>query len=446
MKIDKNIVTEERFELAKKILNTSTQLYLDKPMLQRIHYYYLKKKALLKPTWKYFFGDIEHTNKVAVRNKMIDNGIDQSLFIKKSFTPSGTSNEREIIDEATGRKVYIKYSTDANQINFIESVVENPELKVMIDVYKQMAEIQALEQNFAQYRQLPIAQQLSFEEHEMYVATPKYHKLVTYRLGAYEPSLQNVKRELQCIYTSPYGYLPVFADSGQIEPKIIYSHYIPDKNIQELIKLYDDAYYGLYHFVFGDRTSREKMTISKEDRNKLKLWGNKFAYGGHPSSNNNDEIQYYEAIGKHPLRQKWEEDVVEKLRAGVRHFPNFFGINVHIGSNESKYSGFKNSTNEAQIQSYMRYLTSAAINNPIQSTASYLMCESVIHMDKMNDLLGMGAIGYYKHDEVMMHVKADKVDTFKQIVADSVAYEVDGLLPIKSDLQVGRKALKMDGI
>ena len=98
--------------------------------------------------------------------------------------------------------------------------------------------------------------------------------------------MQNINRDICDIYTAPKGWTMIFSDSGQIEPRITYSAYIRDDLIVKLISAYDDAYYGLLHFILltdaEERALRNNMDSlvlhevtdeMKEKRQRLKVLG-----------------------------------------------------------------------------------------------------------------------------------------------------------------------------
>ena len=82
-----------------------------------------------------------------------------------------------------------------------------------------------------------------------------------------------------------------------------------------------------------------------------------------------------------------------------------------------------------------------AINNPIQGTGADLMRYSVRHVqDMLVTNSRKSRIINYVHDAVSLAVYEDDFDKVRPYLDDLVAYEVEGWIPIRLDLQIGREA------
>ena len=118
-----------------------------------------------------------------------------------------------------------------------------------LELYNDISSAEYMASYLGQYLSLPISNVEDMDNQRMVVAHPEWKVLATSRFSASSPSVQNINRDICDIYTAPKGWQLVFSDSGQIEPRITYSAYIRDDLIVKLITMYDDAYYGLLHFI-----------------------------------------------------------------------------------------------------------------------------------------------------------------------------------------------------
>lgn len=312
-----------------------------------------------------------------------------------------------------------------------------------LTLYGDISAAEYMSSYLGQYRDLPISQLEDIDNQRMVIAHPQWNTLATSRFSASNPSVQNIKKDICDIYTAPRGWQMVFSDSGQIEPRITYSAYIRDELIVRLITGYDDAYYGLLHFIQLDaETERwqrdnpdtivlnEVTEAMKEKRQRLKVLGLAGNYGSSNLASVDAELGplYEKKIVNHPARRSLEADVAAAVRAGAEFFYGYFGTPVYPDNTQKYHRG---------DASWSGHMIRCGINNPIQTTAAELMCISVMHAKR---LLGpKDHIGSYKHDEGMFYVREDHVDELAPKLRECLSYAVDGWIPIGSDLHVGRK-------
>ena len=290
--------------------------------------------------------------------------------------------------------------------------------------------------------QLPICDAVSYDNHRMLMVTPTWAPQNTGRVAMKDPAIQNFPREFQDLLTVPKGWTILHTDSGQIEPRVIYSAFIRDPQIQALINLYDDAYFGVLHYVTmpeqliaSGTTNFEKMQLTdeqKEMRKEIKTYQNAVMYG----STSNDKASpikdaLIRRIGQHHMRQAWLASNNRELAKGVTVFKSAFGTPIDISLSQ-KLNGLDGG--EADYE-----FVKLAINNPIQATAADLMRVSV---DEANFLLGKKAtksyIVNYVHDAGTFAIHDDDYDKVADELADIVSYHVDGWLPIKAEPEFGR--------
>lgn len=266
--------------------------------------------------------------------------------------------------------------------------------------------------------------------------------LSTSRFSASAPNIQNVDRGCQDIFTAPKGWALVHSDSGQIEPRITYSAFIPDPLIKHLITLYDDAYYGLLHFILlkGEEENWarthlneiQKMEITDDIKNKrkvLKLLGLAGNYGSTSLAAKDAELGplYEQKIVSHPMRREWERRVADEVRGGADHFYAYFGTPVYPErSSSDKYAGGSG---------WKGHLIRCGINNPVQTTASELMHISIMEVRRI--IKPNEHVAGYIHDAGLFYIPADQVEERAPVFQNCLAYDVDGWIPIGSDLHIG---------
>lgn len=422
MKIVNSELNDQLIKRSLEALNTKTHLFIDKDVLVDILWKIGKTLHDTRYKWTTFYGSLVPTDRDGIIKRFIELGIPAELLVK----PNGS------------------YSNDKITLQKVLDVIDDEFLIEAINVFKDRSYYTRLRSQLGQYTALNLYKEKSYEGHDMLYGRPYYDLLKTLRVSASNPSVQNMPRVIQTLYTAPKGHVLLSSDSSQIEPNIIYSNYIRDEDIMELSKLYNDIYYGVYHYVMGDKKSRVKMNIKKEERNKIKTLNNKFMYGGKPTSNDEVEHKFYHAIGEHPQRKAWEEEARKIVNARAPQIKNYFGVYFNIDDGNTKYSKLKYSNDPKKQETYKEFLVRCAINNPIQSTAAMLMHKSVV---TAHDFLSSTNFGYQslsKHDEGFYIIKEEVSEIMQNIVKDWHAYEVDGWLPIKSDLTVGRKEIGFD--
>jgi len=289
---------------------------------------------------------------------------------------------------------------------------------------------------------LPRLRGLSFENHPMVLAKPTWHVLNTGRLSASDPGIQNFSKVISDLITAPKGYQLVFSDSGQIEPRITYSYYIKDNLIKDLITQYNDAYFGILHYITMSPQEEEQARSSgvvfkkeidaemKAKRQALKKLTLSATYGSKMAGQ--DPVLstlYTNKIVNHPLRLKMQNDIREAVYRGQDSFTTAFGT-VIIPDETEKY--------KKGTAAWPEHVIRCGINNPIQGTAADLMLHSVYNVKniiyKNPDL----HIGYYKHDEGCFYLPEDRTDLIPELQG-SLSYQVMDWIPIESDLVIGRK-------
>lgn len=335
-------------------------------------------------------------------------------------------------------------SLDKNSIaSAIESGMLSQDVIDVITLYQRYSVMTHMRGTLIGLLQNPMADIPSCDGHKMLILNPNWEPQNTGRVAMQKPAIQNMQHELQEILTVPMGYVKLHTDSGQVEPRITYSMFIPDKQIQALINLYNDAYYGILHYctmpmsdIYSGRTDFQKMEITdqlKAGRKEIKTFGNAVMYGSksNPSANPIKEAMI-KRIGEHPLRLQRTEELLEQIKRGQNIFKTAFGTPIDISKSAKLAGGMYDSVEQQKLK--------LAINNPIQGTAADLMRISVYTAN--NILMNRAKKSYivnYIHDAGIFAIHESEFDMLKDELADIVSYNVEGWLPIHAEPEFGRE-------
>lgn len=324
----------------------------------------------------------------------------------------------------------------------METGLLKPDTIEVLQAYQKYMAMVKMRGTLISLLQNDMADEPSCDGHKMVILRPEWHPQNTGRVAMQKPAIQNMQHELQELITVPYGYTILHTDSGQVEPRIVYSAFIKDPQIQALIRLYDDAYFGLLHYctmpyadIQSGRTDFTPMEITedmKANRKKIKTYGNAVMYGS-KSNAAGDPIKdaMIKRIGEHPLRIQWTEKLMEQINRGQSIFNTAFGTPIDI----SKSDKLMYIDGESVAQQKLKL----AINNPIQGTAADLMRVSVHTANGI--LMNRTKKSYiinYVHDAGMFAIHDSELDEVKDELADIVAYDVEGWLPVHADPEFGR--------
>ena len=333
--------------------------------------------------------------------------------------------------------------------NLIIEDIQSPdaakELCKLISIFNSNKRNKGNVENFAM--KSPMSRTLSKQNHRMSLARPTWSVLNTGRIAASNPGIQGIPRTMSDIICEPKGYTLIRADSGQIEPRINFSTFLHDELIANLITAYDDAYFGLLHYCLAKPQEEEllrqdfksnfkKLNITdeiKKKRQTLKTLSLAGAYG----SSNLDKVDQNLAhvfdmkIVKHPARIALEQQVRSAVRNGQETFYGYFGTPVTPDKTERYTKG---------DAGWFEHVVRCGINNPVQTTASELMMFSVATVHDILSRAKDSHICFYKHDEACFYVSdADMESGIGDELAEVTAYNVDGWIPIHSEVIVGVK-------
>lgn len=314
----------------------------------------------------------------------------------------------------------------------------------LLQVFQKYAAYVRMRGTMISLLQNPISDVPSCDGHRMLILKPTWHPQNTGRVAMRDPAIQNFHRQLQEVITVPEGFVYCHTDSGQIEPRVVYSAFVKDPQIQALIRLYNDAYFGVLHYISLDEsvhrsgvTTFDKMEITddmKASRQTIKTNNNAVMYGS-KSNTAGDPVKakLIKYIGEHPLRLEWIAGLENAIARGNRIFYSAFGTPIDI-SNSKKLSADGLRANSIEDE-----MLRLAINNPIQATAADLMRLSVYEANKlMMNKAKKSYIINYVHDAGSFAIHQDDYDAIADELGDIVSYDVEGWLPILAEPEFGR--------
>lgn len=291
----------------------------------------------------------------------------------------------------------------------------------------------------------PIVKMETWDNHRMIIVRPEWTAQNTGRVGASNPGIMNISRDLKDIFTVPKGWIYFEADSGQIEPRLNQSFIIKDPQLKQCTMLYNDAYFGYIHYCeyLTDEQRRsgtldfkavELTDEQKAKRKKFKTFGNAVMYGSKENRlNDPDKAAFIKYIGGHPARVKLQQERENAVDRGQRVFYTAFGtpIDISKGPSENKYT-------DKTSSAYFSHLVKQSINNPVQGTAADMMRLSVTHA---NSLLSKKApksfILQYVHDSGKFMIHEDDYDKVIDELREITSYQVEDWIPIYSDYSEG---------
>ena len=289
-----------------------------------------------------------------------------------------------------------------------------------------------------------LVDEVSCEGHRMLRIEPLWEVQNTSRFAMQKPAIHNFPDIVKDIITVPEGFVMVGVDSGQIDPRLTFSIKMPDKQIQSLIVLYNDAYFGILHYVLlpeedikSGTLDFKKMEITddlKEKRARLKTYINAVIYDSHEAGGDPIKQKLIDRVGKHPMHVKWVREVREQLMVGDYVFKTAFGtpIDVRGGTNLSgKYSS-------ASEESKFNHMVRSAINAPIQGTAADLHRLAI--EDEKKFLLYRASRSFIMlsiHDAIYTAVHQDDYDKEIEFLSHCPEYRIDGWVPILCEAEIG---------
>lgn len=423
---DKPRATIEQAKFILEKHSSAMGIYIDLERVIDYDLYSRKKIISMTPILREWLRlpEVEPTQVVAIKNRVI------ALF---DVDPNMLTNNKGTF--ALDKEVRARVMEQSHEFDpiFVE----------FIKFYDELAEMTTIQRQVKTYLEAPAASLRTNDNHRACIVRPKWAKASTGRLQSSEPNFQGMTRYMKDIIAAPEGYELVQADSGQIEPRIMYSEFIKDELLKKLIEVYDDAYFGQLHYItltdeeelyFRENLDKvEKKEWDKSQRDVLKKLGLAGNYGGGNLERFDRTLAplYVHKIVNHPLRKEWEKDVRDMVyNQGADRFYSSFGTEVKPEAKEGMYG---------DLSSWKNHLVRCGINNPLQTTAADLMAESVYEADRIltNETTKYGGIAAYIHDAGYFYLHQDDIHLADKLI-DCLAYDVRDWIPIRSEGEIGK--------
>ena len=263
-----------------------------------------------------------------------------------------------------------------------------------------------------------------------------YHQAVaaTGRLSSSDPNLQNIPvrnemgRRIRQAFIAPEGYQLISADYSQIELRIM-AHLSKDKGLCDAFSKGLDVHRATAAEVFG--VSLEEVTTEQRRRAKAVNFG--LIYG-------------MSAFG---LAKQLEIDRNEAQNYIDIYFERYPGVHDYMESTRKKAHklgyvetlfGRRLSLPDIHATKKMRQMAAerAAINAPMQGTAADIIKRAML---AVSDYLRTSEVDakllMQVHDELILEVKEDQVDTVLTAVKDCMQNAADLDVPLIVDAGVG---------
>lgn len=320
-----------------------------------------------------------------------------------------------------------------------------------------------------------------------------YKESDTGRFQSSSPNIQGLDKRIADVLTSPKGWVMVFTDSRQIEPRLVNSVMVRDPLIHYLIEQYDDVYYAMLDYAVRDSVSTDPSNFNltenlpKDGRDVLKTMVNAGSYGssiqnitklankmladqyfsteeGQQLIFDLSKMNYYKKIAENPntaenIRFEAQEKVdnAKSRIAEVNKRGEFLAKRFHdrylMHPNREEYlkklkgQAYNGSTtvvspfgDSRAIYGSFEHVFNCLINNPFQMMSARL---SAISITKTFELINSNEklkkfmfFGANFHDGDLVYMRPELVPHFGPQLQDFRSYEIEGWIPIPAEQSV----------
>lgn len=320
-----------------------------------------------------------------------------------------------------------------------------------------------------------------------------YKETDTGRFSTSSPNIQGLDKRIANVLTSPKGWVMVFTDSRQIEPRLVNSVMVRDPLIHYLIEHYDDVYYAMLDYSIRASTSTDESNffpvenLPKEGRDVLKTLVNAGSYGSALSNITKlaskmlsdrffdteegqqliydlSKANYYKKIVESPTSAdnvKYEaQQKIDNAKAKmveIKQRGEYLAKQFHdrylCHPNREEYlkklkgQAYNGSTtvvspfgDSRAIYGSFEHVFNCLINNPFQMMSARL---SAISITKTFELINSNEklkkfmfFGANFHDGDLVYMRPELVAHFGPILEDFRSYEIEGWIPIPAEQNV----------
>lgn len=262
-----------------------------------------------------------------------------------------------------------------------------------------------------------------------------YHQAVaaTGRLSSSDPNLQNIPirsaegRRIRQAFIAPKGYKVLAADYSQIELRIM-AHLSGDEGLISAFKKGEDIHRATAAEVFAvalEEVSDEQRRNAKAINFGLIYGMSAFGLGRQLHIGRNEAQQYIDLyFERYPGVRRYMDDT-RALAAEKGYVETLFGRRLHLPE--------INARNGQRRQAAER----TAINAPMQGTAADIIKRAMIAVDSyLSDEQPDARMIMQVHDELILEVAEDQLDTVQARVVELMAGAADLAIPL--EVGVGR--------
>jgi len=264
-----------------------------------------------------------------------------------------------------------------------------------------------------------------------------YHQAVTAtgRLSSSDPNLQNIPirvaegRRIRQAFIAPKGSQILAADYSQIELRIM-AHNSQDSGLLQAFRLGLDIHQATAAEIFAV----DLNLVSAEQRHSAKAINFGLIYG----------MSAFGLTRQLGITRQNAQEYIELYFARYPQVKNY----MDTIRNQAKESGFVETVFGRRLylpdidsSNYQRrqYAERSAINAPMQGTAADIIKRAMIDLEQRLVEQSINAkIIMQVHDELVLEVKNNSVDTVRELVTEAMGKAADLDVPLKVDLGVGK--------
>jgi len=264
-----------------------------------------------------------------------------------------------------------------------------------------------------------------------------YHQAVTAtgRLSSSDPNLQNIPirvaegRRIRQAFIAPKGSQILAADYSQIELRIM-AHNSQDSGLLQAFRLGLDIHKATAAEIFAV----DLNLVSAEQRRSAKAINFGLIYG----------MSAFGLTRQLGITRQNAQEYIELYFARYPQVKNY----MDAIRNQAKESGFVETVFGRRLylpdidsSNYQRrqYAERSAINAPMQGTAADIIKRAMIDLEQRLVEQSIDAkIIMQVHDELVLEVKNNSVDTVRELVTEAMVKAADLDVPLKVDLGVGK--------
>ena len=262
-----------------------------------------------------------------------------------------------------------------------------------------------------------------------------YHQAVaaTGRLSSQDPNLQNIPirtpegRRIRQAFIAPEGYVLLAADYSQIELRIM-AHLSGDEGLLTAFASDRDIHQATAAEVFGAKLDE----VTADQRRSAKAVNFGLIYGmsafglaaqlGIPRGTAQEYIDLY--FARYPGVKRYMEETRARAKS-QGYVETVFGRRLYLPDINARNKQFAQAAERA------------AINAPMQGTAADIIKRAMISVDRTYAGSSDARLIMQVHDELVLEVRAERIDSVKEVVREHMMAAARLSVPLKVDVGTG---------